>query len=788
MATESTLRYIKLDYQSHKDALSQRIRDRWPAAWNDFLANSIGMVLIDIVAWGLATLAFLVNRTGSEVYVPTMSLRESAVRIGGLTGYQLRGPTPATVSCEAFLSSAQAADVTISKGTQVRTSDTAGVPFEVVQDYVIEAGDLTPLTLVVSFSPAMTGTKVINSYLLATAGAVEVDCEDSTINLSGYVSVGQSLNAIGSSTVYTIQSLENAPGAVAQFTRLVLDRAWEGGTGQIAAEVYDRRIQLIQGQTLTERFVAPVGDTAGFSVKLSKTPVIDNSVVVTVNGETWTQVDALNLEQAYEEVYQVKTLPTGATVVLFGDNEFGLAVPSESAINVTYRIGGGIAGNIALNTISTSFTGLITSLNNPVPVTIQNSTSTGVGGQEAETLDQARVNIPAYTRTNDRAVTLEDYQTIAMQFSDAQLGSVAYARSTVRTENAFLEGNIVVIYAWSTGYGGGLVSLTPQLKEALRNYMQTKALGTDLVQIYDGTSRPVPISLRFKVLQGFSINDTARVVNSAIQSFINALRPGDTILYSNLVRTIDESYGVDTVNMATPINDLTPSNTTELFTVPQDTFVYEISRQSGGSPTLDANLVSVSLYTAQLPIFPLAAWSFRLFLGDDELTIVPDAVPGYARLLGTNLSAENPLASLSTNNAYMSKVNLLTGQVSLYLVGAPGDLTMKLVSVQGYSSERVVNLYIGYTGDNTQTKRREIRSALRTFSDGLAVGGALYAQSVTNIVASTVAVQDVVEAVSGVDSVTRVALDSPANNENRVTAADYELLKIGNIYLNNQVD
>ncbi len=59
MPTESTLRYLKVDYQSHKDALLQRIRDRWPRNWNDFLANSFGIVLVDIVAWGLATLAFL---------------------------------------------------------------------------------------------------------------------------------------------------------------------------------------------------------------------------------------------------------------------------------------------------------------------------------------------------------------------------------------------------------------------------------------------------------------------------------------------------------------------------------------------------------------------------------------------------------------------------------------------------------------------------------------------------------------------------------------------------------
>jgi hypothetical protein len=49
-------------------------------------------------------------------------------------------------------------------------------------------------------------------------------------------------------------------------------------------------------------------------------------------------------------------------------------------------------------------------------------------------------------------------------------------------------------------------------------------------------------------------------------------------------------------------------------------------------------------------------------------------------------------------------------------------------------------------------------------------------------------VADVVANVSGVDVVTRVALDSPASSAVRITAADYELLRVGSVYINNQVD
>src|SRR3546814_13543575 len=94
---------------------------------------------------------------------------------------------------------------------------------------------------------------------------------------------------------------------------------------------------------------------------------------------------------------------------------------------------------------------------------------------------------------------------------------------------------------------------------ALKNYLQTKAVGTDLVEIFDGTSRPVPVSLRFKVFGGFTVADTRRRLMDTLRSFITAMRPGAVVEYSNLVRALDEVSGVDTFNMATPIQDLIPS-------------------------------------------------------------------------------------------------------------------------------------------------------------------------------------------------------------------------------------
>lgn len=785
MATENTLRYLKFDFASHKDALLQRVRARWPRVWNDFLNNSFGIVLIDLVAWSTATIAFLINRVAGEMFVGSMTLRESAVRVGQNFGYQLHGPSPAVVSCEATMTTPQAALVTISKGTLIRTADSAALPFEVSADYFIQPGDLTPKAVVVQIAPGLAGANTLATLCILTTGSSNVDMADSSIDLTQFVQAGQTFVVTGDILDYTIDAIEAAPGAVSN-NRLVLSSPYAGSTGTAEATIYDKRVELVQGQTVTDSFTAPEIATPSFAVKLSRVPVIDNSVTVLVNNQVWTQIVSFAAADAEAMVFIVKTFTTGETVVQFGDGTFGMQIPTEATIEVTYRVGGGASGNIDLNSINTTITGLIQSTSSPVTITLTNNTSAGQGGRDAETLEEARTNIPYFVRTNDRAVTLDDYQTIASLYTNAQYGSVAFARSTVRTENALLEGNIVSIYAWTTGSSGGLVALSPQLKQALKDYMQTKAVGTDYVQILDGEAKPVPLSLRFMALSGFSVTDTAQLVQQAITDSVNALRPGQTLVYSDLVRTLDSVYGVDKINMATPISDLTPASTIELFTPPQADFVYDLDRNGVTQVTLPDSSI-IGLYQAQLPVFPLAVWSFRLFLGSNELTIVPGLKPGEALLLGQNLSTDQTQDD-QKNFIHSSTVDLLTGKVSLWLVGAPGDLTMKLVPVSGYLSERVVNVYVGYDGDNSQTKRREIRSALRSWSDGLAVGGTMYGSPVAGVLSSKSSIREVVASVLGVDAVNRVALDTPANNADRITAIDFELLKVGNVVLNNQID
>src|SRR5262249_59550878 len=74
------------------------------------------------------------------------------------------------------------------------------------------------------------------------------------------------------------------------------------------------------------------------------------------------------------------------------------------------RIGGGAMGNVNANTLTSLGRALayIESVTNPLPAT---------GGADRETIDEAKDRAPYTIKSRDRAVTAEDYETLALRAS-----------------------------------------------------------------------------------------------------------------------------------------------------------------------------------------------------------------------------------------------------------------------------------------------------------------------------------------------------------------------------------
>lgn len=97
--------------------------------------------------------------------------------------------------------------------------------------------------------------------------------------------------------------------------------------------------------------------------------------------------------------------------LFFGDGDAGKIPPAGAAIQAsTFRSGGGLAGNLAANTITQllgSVSG-IQSVSNP---------RAAEGGADGETLEEFSAHGPRTIRARGRAITLSDYETMAQEAS-----------------------------------------------------------------------------------------------------------------------------------------------------------------------------------------------------------------------------------------------------------------------------------------------------------------------------------------------------------------------------------
>jgi hypothetical protein len=127
----------------------------------------------------------------------------------------------------------------------------------------------------------------------------------------------------------------------------------------------------------------------------------------------WTaRLDLLNSHADAPE-FVVEVEDGGAGILRFGDGEHGMAPLSGTLFAATYRVGNGATGNIPADALAHIVTddGRIERVRNPLP---------GWGGAEPETIEHVRQNAPAAFRTQERAVTPEDYERAAERLPGTQ--------------------------------------------------------------------------------------------------------------------------------------------------------------------------------------------------------------------------------------------------------------------------------------------------------------------------------------------------------------------------------
>jgi hypothetical protein len=182
------------------------------------------------------------------------------------------------------------------------------------------------------------------------------------------------------------------------------------------------------------------------------TPVM--TLTSSLNGTTdWTPEPDLLGDAADDTHFVLGVEYDGTARVRFGDGVNGMRPKSDSAFSASYRVGNGTAGNIGSDTLVLCNDPRINRCTNPLPA---------VGGTDPETTDQIRRRAPQAFMTQERAVTMADYERVTEMNAQVQ-NAVATLRWTGSWYTVF-------ITAEPKGEGPLTTALRKQLKRNINRY------------------------------------------------------------------------------------------------------------------------------------------------------------------------------------------------------------------------------------------------------------------------------------------------------------------------------
>jgi len=322
--------------------------------------------------------------------------------------------------------------------------------------------------------------------------------------------------------------------------------------GRIPAGALSAQMTVTQGESESDTFLSD-GD-AFQKFQLTTNEVLDGTVSVAISTVIWTEVDSLVFADENSTVFEVDRDEDDFATVKFGDGVSGFVPPTGASIEVTYRVGGGVQGNVALNEVETTVAGELEGVVpiETVEVTLSNPDERGSGGEDRETIEHAKFFMPKSVKTNGRAVTQEDFETLAALFNDPTFGAPSAA--SARLKQKIPELNTVELFVWSRD-GSGAISDEPGtgLLSAIQSYFDNNGAGSVRLVSVDtevraGTNVFVDVTAQVRATSAFAPSVVVTNAAEAIRNYFDSpvlVRPGEDARLSQLYDRIMAAQGVE---------------------------------------------------------------------------------------------------------------------------------------------------------------------------------------------------------------------------------------------------
>ena len=415
--------YLTLDYEGFRQMMIDRLKERLPE-YTDFSETDMGIVLIELTAYGLDIISYYKDRQALECFLPTARERKNVImHCKTYFGYTLAGATPA-IFVQVFETDGRGFSKKAGDLFKVHTKEKQGesaIYYELIGSLDVNN----------NFNP--------NFYIPSGVKGTETDDRTGIYLYRALVCQGITVTkenvGISDGTAYQKYTTSQSP---------VLD--------------YDSSVSERYGEDVVRVFVGE-------------------------SSEEWTRVDNFLLSKPDSKHFTFSIDDSGNGVIEFGNDLSGKIPPDKSKIKCTYRVGGGDSTNVGANMITeydTAESGLIRTFNPYTAlvlgtdaesieeakvkapaslraldraVTIRDYADIGIQLDYISSAQSVLVNSNSFTDRNDKIINGSGYE-------DIILGNAPYDHST---EGGISESNVGYVLTW-------LMTKNPEIDPDSYNY------------------------------------------------------------------------------------------------------------------------------------------------------------------------------------------------------------------------------------------------------------------------------------------------------------------------------
>lgn len=289
--------------------------------------------------------------------------------------------------------------------------------------------------------------------------------------------------------------------------------------------------------------------------ELAEIPYLDDSAVIAAGDGAYLEVDNFLNSTATDKHFTIAVDQNDRATIRFGNAVNG-SIP-QGSITVSYKTGGGEAGNVEVGTITVIDGNFTDVLANPVTVTVTNVAKAS-GGADRQTIEQIRQLAPESLRVLNRTVAREDYEINAKL-----LAGVTRALMTTSNEDGTIGENAGILYIIPVGGGVPSTALKDQVLTQVTDTFPNTL--TFVVTVQDPVYLTVNVQASVFLQQGyvesqvratiednleayFALNNTDGSENETVDFGFNfkdaAGNPAGEIAKSDIANVVRDSEGV----------------------------------------------------------------------------------------------------------------------------------------------------------------------------------------------------------------------------------------------------